>query len=206
MPALVAQSFNTRGRGAGRGPLCPLSRVSVCVWKDVLMNESVAEGYAKLITRYDDMWNWYGHFTFRLETTKHGSVHPEKANKLFNHFLDKININTFGRYYKKRSDKGVLVARSTEIGGKGGLLHYHAVLGRIPDDVRRVDWKEYWNGLSGFARIYSYDRKLGGVHYLSKSAYAWKRGEIDFIGPWGAINKIMVNSYAVLPLFTVGGT
>lgn len=165
----------------------------------------VALAYADMLKRYDDMWNWYGHFTFRPGGTILGSVHPEKADKAFRHFIDIINKESFGRNYKKRADKGSLVARSTEIGGKGGLLHYHALLGHIPDKVSLLnkEYKEVWNGLSGFARIYQYDRSLGGAAYLSKSAYAWKRGEIDFIGPWGCVDKIMTESYAVPELFAV---
>jgi hypothetical protein len=33
--------------------------------------EQNAAGYAELVKRYDDRLNWYGHFTFRLENTKH---------------------------------------------------------------------------------------------------------------------------------------
>jgi len=149
------------------------------------------------------MWQWYGHFTFRLGNTKHGSVHPEKADKLFRKWLDELNIKIFGRNYKKKADKGVLVARSTEIGGKGGLLHFHVIIGRVPADVQRMEWKETWNDLAGFARIYQYDRNLGGAHYLSKSAYAWKRGEIDFIGPWSKIKSIMGESYGIPEIFVV---
>ena len=165
------------------------------------MLTGVSKAYADWLKQYDDMWTWYAHFTFRLENTKHGSIHPEKANKLFKHWLNKLNKEIFGTKYSKRPVDGVLVARSTEIGGIGGLLHYHALLGRIPDKIKRMEWKEVWNGLSGFARIYPYDRSLGGAAYLSKSAYAWKRGEIDFIGPWGFIKTIMTESYEVLPIF-----
>ena len=94
-----------------------------------MIYNQVALAYADMIKKYDPLWNLYGHFTFRLSNTKHGSVHPEKANKLFMHFLDDINKDSFGRNYKQRADKGSLVSRSTEIGGKGGLLHYHALIG-----------------------------------------------------------------------------
>lgn len=164
----------------------------------------VALAYADWLKKYDDVWQWYCHFTFRHGTTKHGSIHPEKADKLFRHFLDQLNTDIFGRNYKKKLSKGVLVARSTEIGGKGGLLHYHALIGRVPESVKRVEWKEVWNGLAGFARIYSYDRKQGGAAYLSKSAYAWKRGEIDFIGPWAHINGILTESYRTPEIFAQG--
>ena len=75
------------------------------------MSERVAQGYSELITRYDDMWNWYGHFTFRLENTKHSSVNPEKEksyavrpyckkacisyNKLYNKDVKESNVIIF---------------------------------------------------------------------------------------------------------------
>ncbi len=168
-----------------------------------MIYNQVALAYADMIKKYDPLWNLYGHFTFRLSNTKHGSVHPEKANKLFMHFLDDINKDSFGRNYKKRADKGSLVSRSTEIGGKGGLLHYHALIGHLPERVSKLNMelKETWNGMAGFARLYPYDKKLGGAHYLAKSAYAWKRGEIDFIGPWSFVDKIMAESYQVPEIF-----
>jgi hypothetical protein len=67
-----------------------------------------------------------------------------------------------------------------------------------------MELKEKWNDLAGFARIYKYDRSLGGAAYIAKSAYAWKRGEVDFLGPWGSIKSIMRESYQVLPLFVAG--
>lgn len=164
----------------------------------------VGEGFTELIKRYDSMWNWYVTMTFRLGNTKNGSVHPERADKEFRHYLDRLNQQIFGRNYKRHPDRGALAARSTEIGGRGGLLHFHGLIGRIPERIKRVEWKETWNDIAGFARIYAYDPKLGGAAYLSKSAYAWKRGEIDFIGPWDHVEKIMAESYRVPEIFAVG--
>jgi len=36
------------------------------------MLKGVPKAYADWLKQYDDMWNWYAHFTFRLENTKHG--------------------------------------------------------------------------------------------------------------------------------------
>jgi hypothetical protein len=159
----------------------------------------VADAYAEMLKRYDDMWSWYGHFTHRAATDRGygGSVHPEAADKRFRKFLKELNTRIYGRRYANKRNKGVLVARSTEMGGRGGLLHYHALLGGIPQEVRRFDLMDLWNEIAGYARIYEYDRNLGGAAYLSKSAYAWKRGEVDFIGPWHAIDEIMQESFGV---------
>jgi hypothetical protein len=164
----------------------------------------VGEGFTELIKRYDSMWDWYVHLSFRPGRAKSGSIHPERADGLFMQFIDRLNKEIFGRNYKRHSDRGVLVARATEIGGIGGLLHYHGLIGRIPGRVRRLEWKEKWFLISGIGRIYEYDPKQGGAAYLSKSAYAWKRGEIDFIGPWHCVEKVMTESYRVPEIFAVG--
>jgi hypothetical protein len=164
---------------------------------------SLPDTWASWIKGYDDAWSWYGHFTFRKGTTKHGSVHPEKADKMFRFYVNRLNERIYGRRFRNRN-QGVLVARATELGEKGGLLHYHAVLGMIPRELMRMEWKEEWNEIAGFARIFAYDRNLGGVHYLSKSTYAWKRGEIDLIGPWEYAGVNIAESLQIPQAFAVG--
>jgi hypothetical protein len=171
---------------------------------NIPMGHRVAGAYAEWFKKWDPVWAWYCSFTFRLGATKSGSIHPEKADKLFKRFLHDLNCKAFGKKYRNKPLKGVVVARATERGDKGGLLHYHALLGHIPVDISRMEWKEVWNGLAGFARIFPYDPSLGGVHYMAKSAYAFKRGEIDFIGPWERISDIMQESYMVPAIFSCG--
>ena len=180
-----------------------LAAIAKMEWKKS-RGELVGEGYTELMRRFDLFWKWYVTMTFRLGNSKSGSVHPERADKEFRHWLDRLNRQIFGRNYKKRKDTGTLVARSTEIGSRGGLLHFHGLIGRIPERIQRVEWKETWNDIAGFARIYAYDPMLGGAAYLSKAAYAWKRGEIDFIGPWDHVEKILRESYRVPEIFAVG--
>ena len=190
--ALAAHRAIRSRAGAGRGCTPPEPRLSPCA--QPMKRLSLSQEWARWLKETDDLWNWYAHFTFRKESsTKHGSVHPEKADRMFHRYLIDLNRHVFGRHFDRNPTKGVLVARSTEIGGQGGLLHFHAILGRIPDAVRRMEWKENWNGLAGFARIHAYDPKQGGAAYLSKSAYAWKRGEIDLIGPWQHLGEIRLS-------------
>jgi hypothetical protein len=66
-----------------------------------------------------------------------------------------------------------------------------------------MEYKEVWHDMAGIARIYPYDPSGNGALYIAKSAYAFKRGEIDFIGPWGFVDQIMKESYSVLDLFAV---
>ena len=46
-----------------------------------------------------------------------------------------------------------------------------------------MDYIDKWYELAGLARIYNYEQGKGAEFYMSKSAYAWKRGEIDLSGP-----------------------
>jgi hypothetical protein len=166
----------------------------------------VAEAYTDFIRQFDPLWDWYIHLTFRPGQAKSGSMHPERADGIFKQFIDRMNIEIFGRNYKRKSDRGVLVARSTEIGGLGGLLHYHGLIGRVPDRVKRMEYKEKWFSIAGIGRVYEYDPKQGGASYLSKSAYAWKRGEIDFMGPWQHAQAVMTESYRIPEIFAYGET
>jgi len=198
------------GVGAGVSILGNLDRdrmmvvIAAAEWKKS-RGQLVGEGFTELIKRFDPMWNWYCHMTFRLGNTKSGSMGAERADVLYRRFIDRLNVQIYGRNYKKHPDRGVLSARSTEIGGFGGLLHFHGLIGRVPERIQRVEWKERWNDLAGFARIFKYDPSLGGAAYLSKSAYAWKRGEIDFLGPWAYVESIMRESYRAPELFVADG-
>lgn len=134
--------------------------------------EQIAAGYADLVRKFDDKWSWFATFTFR------GDIHPEAANKIYMKYIHQINREVFGcRYYKRK--EGIIWTRGSE-SQKRGALHYHALLGLIPDRVRRLSYMDYWNEIAGFARIYPYERGKGAEQYISKSAYAFKKGEIDF--------------------------
>ena len=134
--------------------------------------EQIANGYAELVKKYDDAWSWFGTFTFKND------IHPEAANKVWMKFTHQLNREVFGcRYYKRK--QGVIWSRGSEF-QKRGVLHYHALLGLIPDRVRRLNYVDYWEELAGFARIYAYERGKGAAEYMTKSAYAFKRGEVDF--------------------------
>lgn len=121
-------------------------------------------------------WSWYGHLTFR------GYPHPETAIKTFDLWTHKLNRRLFGCRYYKHPEKGITWARGTELQRRGSV-HFHFIAGRIPDDVNRFDWMDEWYELGGISRIYPYEVSRGAEYYLSKSTYAWKRGEVDLGGP-----------------------
>lgn len=144
------------------------------------------EIWATFLDKPEWSWSWYGHFTFRdvlnpYTGLKH-HVHPETALKTWDKFIHGLNREIYGVRYWKRKHQGVVWARGTELQIRGAI-HFHALIGGIPSTVRRLDYLDVWNDLAGFARIFAYEQGRGAEAYLSKSAYAWKRGEIDLGGP-----------------------
>lgn len=147
---------------------------------------SLADHWAEFLDKPEWNWSLYGHFTFRDRNPDEKGlrkfVHPESGGKMWDGFIHTLNKEIFGnRYYKRKSD-GVVWARATELQVRGAL-HYHAIIGRVPSTVRRMDYVDEWNRTAGFARLYAYEAGKGAEHYLSKSCYAWKHGEIDLGGP-----------------------
>lgn len=141
-------------------------RTSVNVYK-------LPQAWAEWLDNDNFHWNWYGHFTFR------GYPHEEQAHKVWMKYTHKMNRHIYGSGYTKNKSKGVTWARSSEYQSRGSL-HYHAIIGNnfMPDHMRFQYMKE-WESMAGFARIHLYQKRLGAEYYLSKSAYAWKNGQID---------------------------
>lgn len=135
----------------------------------------MVEAYGSLIDRYS--WDWFATLTFREE------VHPEVAHKCFMRWTHGLNRNIFGVRYWKRPADGVTWARGLEY-QKRGVIHYHALIGRVPGDVRRLDYMDAWDELAGYARIEPYDATKGARFYLGK--YVLKGGQVDIGGPVGS--------------------
>lgn len=134
-------------------------------------------GWKDFVMSLDEHWNWYAHMTFKGYPTEEG------ANKVFMKWSHLLNRECYGvRYWKRKGTDGVIWARGTEYQSRGSL-HYHALIGRIPEGVDRFEYMEKWYELAGISRIYKYIPKKGAEDYITKSAYAFKRGEIDLGGP-----------------------
>lgn len=142
--------------------------------------------WASFLDKPEWHWEWYGHYTFRDVLNQYTGlkhhVHPETAIKTWDKFIHILNRDIYGVKYWKRENKGVVWARGTELQIRGAV-HFHALIGLIPDHIRRLKYLDEWFIMAGIARIYPYIRGNGAEFYMSKSAYAWKRGEIDLGGP-----------------------
>ncbi len=119
-------------------------------------------------------WSWFTTHTFEDRT------HPEAAIKCWNRWIHQLNREIFGVRYTARLQDGVLWVRGLEY-QKRGVIHFHALVGRVPDDVGRFDFMKRWELLAGYARIFPYDPVKGARYYLGK--YVAKGGEIDVGGP-----------------------
>ena len=142
--------------------------------------------WADFLDKPEWRWLWYGHYTFRDVVSSYDGhshhVHPETALKVWNKWIHGLNREAYGVKYWKTKSKGVVWARGTEFQIRGAI-HFHALIGMVPDTVRRMDYVDKWFEMAGIARIYEYEQGKGAEFYMSKSAYAWKRGEIDLGGP-----------------------
>ena len=133
----------------------------------------LVEHWSQFVSKYP--WNWWVTLTFRE------SKHPEASAKLYDTFIHTLNKEIFGNRYYKRKNDGVIWCRATEYQNRGAI-HYHALIGRVPGTVRRLDYMDYWDELAGHARIVAYEKGVGAEGYLAKSCYAFKHGEIDLGG------------------------
>ena len=152
--------------------------------------KSLPESWARFLDKPEWNWQWYGHLTFRDIINKYDGkadhVHPESAVKTFDKWIHLLNRAAFGVRYWNRTGDGVVWARATELQNRGAI-HFHCLIGCIdkPDraEIRRLDFMDLWWSMAGMARIYQYKPSHGAEFYLSKSCYAWKKGEIDLGGP-----------------------
>ena len=136
-----------------------------------------AEAYRDWLSVYP--WTHFLTLTFKPSGPT-GSCHPERADKIFRKALDEINKAIWGKRYKKQYRKGVIVARAVEKGKKGGLLHYHAVMGRVPDYLNCEFLEKVWQDVGGgFCRIEKVKSPKDVVQYMAKGSYLFKHGEID---------------------------
>lgn len=140
--------------------------------------ERLARAYADLVTVFP--WQWFCHFTFKpTQTTKHGGVHPEFADKAFRLFVSSINRAIWGPRWAKKRVGGVVWARGQEF-HKDGRIHFHAVMA-ADDDLnqlqRRMDWVDWWFQRFGIARITPPSSIDDCCSYICK--YVAKDGEVD---------------------------
>jgi hypothetical protein len=58
------------------------------------------------------------------------------------------------------------------------------LIGSVPEWINRLKYMDLHHKMAGYARIHPYKGKgCGAEEYLCKSAYAFKKGDIDEGGP-----------------------
>jgi len=121
-------------------------------WKNRKGKEklSLRDTWALWLNEY--AWDWWATFTFRDNVT------AKAANKKWYKWL-RIAENELG------STPGYF--RVTETQKARQVLHFHALMLGV-SRLRRLTYMDYWNRLSGFCRIYPYQKGRGAEHYLTK--------------------------------------
>lgn len=118
-------------------------------------------------------WDWF------MSVVPNDIIHPESFDKLWDVTIHHLNRTIYGKNYWKDKHKGVFWAIGKEY-QRRGAIHGHALIGGIPDYISR---NQIYNFLrdhgAQFSKIEDYQKDCGAEYYMSKSTYAWKRGEID---------------------------
>lgn len=146
-------------------------------WEEIQMGRD----YVELLTRPEWNWSLFGHLTFKEP------IHPESADKIFMKWVHTINRRVFGvRYWNRKETDGVIWARALEM-QKREVIHFHFLMARVHDEVKRLWMMDEWGKLAGFARIHPYEAGRGAEQYICK--YVAKGGEIEFGGPIKLVTK-----------------
>ena len=118
-------------------------------------------------------WDWF------MSVVPNDIIHPESFDKLWDVTIHHLNRTIYGKNYWKDKRKGVFWAIGKEY-QRRGAIHGHALIGGVPDYISR---NQIYNFLrdhgAQFSKIEDYQKDCGADYYMSKSTYAWKRGEID---------------------------
>lgn len=196
-PSFPVSSENGQGPGAAKrsvscsASLAPFEEETVYGKKQM-----ISEQWAGFLKRYE--WDHYSHFTFRPNTRVVGLnrrgvsfIHPEAAGKALKRLVYGLNEKIFGKRFYKRPYEGIIVAAAMER-QKSGNPHFHALMGNIPSDIRRMGIVDQWYKSQGIARVYEYKKDMGAEEYISKLCYLFKDGklEIDLLGPLGEGDKV----------------
>lgn len=118
-------------------------------------------------------WDWF------ITVVPNDIIHPESFDKLWDVFIHHLNRMIYGKHYWKDKRKGVFWSIGKEY-QRRGAVHGHGLIGGIPDYVSRNQFYNFLrNHGAQFSKIEQYQKNAGAEFYMSKSTYAWKRGEID---------------------------
>ena len=97
-------------------------------------------------------WDWWVTLTFRNKQS------TKTANIKWNKWLKRL---------ENEIDNKVGYFRVTELQRPRNCIHFHALMLNLKG-VRRLTWKDEWDLIAGYARIYPYDKSRGASYYLCK--------------------------------------
>jgi hypothetical protein len=95
-------------------------------------------------------------------------IHPESAVKIYDKFIHILNREIFGVRYWNRPNDGVIWIRARENQYRGAI-HFHALIGRVPEWISRLKYMDLHDKMGGYAGIHPYKGKgCGAEEYLCK--------------------------------------
>jgi hypothetical protein len=116
--------------------------------------ERLINGYEEWLSRY--RWIWFGTLTFRRLDIKLWT-----ANECFWRWIVEVENS-------ERTDVFHWF-RVTEHGAFKDNLHFHVLVGGLKNPSK-WPWLLRWQDLAGDAEIYYFNRSLGGLRYMLKTA------------------------------------
>ena len=134
-----------------------------------LFKSRVRDGWAELINRYP--WEWFVTLTFIT------NIHPEAALKAMKHWINLLNVELYGRRWRKKPPYGVYWAACIEYQLRG-VIHLHLLMAGV-QNARRLTYMDTWLNLgnkNGFARVEPVQSQTKASNYLCK--YVVKDGDI----------------------------
>ena len=132
---------------------------------------SLPRAWAVYLSKFP--WTWYIHLI------PDDYPHPETLMKFWMLLIHRLNRYCYGGTYWKNKMKCLLWAIGLEC-QKRGSPHIHGLIGGLPDYVSRNSFYQFIKDKGfNFSRIESYKKDFGAEAYMSKSSYAWKKGEIE---------------------------
>jgi len=156
----------------------PAKAPTIKAVKTTAANSDVTESVYYLPQLWADFlstfqWDWF------ITVTPDDNPHPEALDKLRDTFIHHLNQQIYGRSYWKDKNKGVFWAFGMER-QRRGTPHIHGLIGGIPDFMSpNIEYNWLRDHGAQFSKIESYRPNAGAEYYMSKSTYAWKRGEVD---------------------------
>ena len=146
---------------------------------------NLRQAWAEYIIRLPEIagapFEYWGHLTYKNAEEIPAHHAEDIVARRFRYFTGEINKRLYGKRWIRKG-AGVWGAIATEK-HISGYPHHHFIMGGegLRAGLRRLEIKDMWGNLFGFARVWDYQGEAA-ARYITK--YVTKGGQVDvFAGP-----------------------